>query len=72
MADYFDYKECLSAEEREFRQTLQIIEMLKAGYQKSGRIRKIFAELKLDHSEIKTLSDFEKLPYISRGKLIEL
>jgi phenylacetate-CoA ligase len=48
------------------------MEMLKSGYQKSSRIRKMFDELKMDHSEIKTMSAFEKLPVISRGKLIEL
>jgi phenylacetate-CoA ligase len=71
MADCYDYKECMPVEERERRHSLQIMEMLKAGYQKSSRIRKMFTELKMDHSEIKTLSDFEKLPIISRGKLIE-
>ncbi len=72
MADCFDHKECMPAEEREHRQTLQIMEMLKAGYQKSSRIRKMFAELKMDHFAIKTLSDFEKVPVIPRGRLIEL
>jgi phenylacetate-CoA ligase len=72
MADCYDYKECMPVEERERRRSLLIMEMLKSGYQKSSRIRKMFAELKMDHSEIKTLSDFEKLPVISRGKLIEL
>jgi len=72
MADCYDYKECLPAEERERRQILQIVEMINAGYRKSSRIRKIFSELPLDHSEIKTLNDFEKLPVISRAKLIEL
>jgi len=72
MADCYDYKECMPAEERAHRQTLQMIEMLNAGYLKANRIRKMFTELKLDPSEIKTLSDFEKIPLISREKLIEL
>ncbi|HVO67086.1 MAG TPA: AMP-binding protein [Syntrophales bacterium] len=72
MSDCYDYEECMPLEERERRQTLQIMKMLDAGLQRSSRIRKMFTELKLDYSDIKTLSDFEKLPVTSREKLIEL
>jgi phenylacetate-CoA ligase len=72
MADYFDDKENIPRDMRENRNTLQIREMLNIGFKRSSRIRKMFAEMKTDYSEIRTLDDFEKLPVISREKLIEL
>lgn len=72
MANYFDDKECMPNDERYVRKTNNVIEMLNIGYQKSSRIQKIFAEMKIDYSELRTLHDFEQLPIISREKLIEL
>jgi phenylacetate-CoA ligase len=62
----------MSCDERYGRKTFKIIEMLKRGYQRSSRIQKIFAEMKIDLAYLRTLEDFEKLPVISREKLIEL
>ena len=72
MTNYYDHKECMPAEERESRKTLQITDMISAGYHKSSRIRKMFENLQLDYSEVTTLVDYERLPIISREKLIEL
>lgn len=72
MEDYYDHTECALAEERECRQTSQILEMIRVGYKKSNRIRNMFADLNIESSEIKTLSDFEVFPVISREKLIEM
>jgi len=72
MPDYYDDRECLHQEERERRKTLQMLEMVRAGYQKSGRIRRILDDQGLHYEDIKTLADFQQLPVISRGKLIEL
>ncbi|MGO9137999.1 MAG: phenylacetate--CoA ligase family protein [Syntrophales bacterium] len=72
MPDYYDDRECLPQEERHHRKTRQILEMVAAGHRKSGRIRKIFADLELHHDEIKTLADFQLFPVIPREKLIEL
>ena len=72
MPDYYDDRECMPQEEREHRKTLQLLEMLASGLRQSSRIRKTFADLGLHHDEIKTLADFQLLPVISRGKLIEL
>ena len=72
MPNYYDDKECVTREKRKHRKTLLILEMLRAGHQKSSRIRKTFADLGLHHDEIKSLADFERLPVISREKLIEL
>lgn len=71
-AQFFDGKESLSAEKRQHFIDLKISEMINLGYKKSRRIKEIFNSLKLDHSEIKTVSDFSKLPVISREKLIEM
>ncbi len=49
-----------------------MLEMVTAGYRKSSRIKKIFAENKLHCNDIQTLRDFERIPVISREKLIEL
>jgi phenylacetate-CoA ligase len=72
MADYYDNKECTPTEKRERRQTLQMLEMLDLGYRKSSRIRKIISDLNLEPSEFHTLGDFERIPVISREKLIDL
>jgi phenylacetate-CoA ligase len=71
MMHYFDDKEHLSVEERQHRINLHLSEMVALGYQKSTRINKTCNELKLDPSAIRTISDFEKLPVISRANLIE-
>ena len=72
MTNYYDHKECMPVEERESRKTLQITDMITAGYHKSSSIRKMFENLQLDYSEVSTLVDYERLPIISREKLIEL
>jgi phenylacetate-CoA ligase len=72
MPDYYDDRERMPQEERERRKTLQMLEMLKAGHQKSSRIRRILDDQGLHYDDIKTLADFQQLPIISREKLIEL
>jgi len=68
---YDDQEECSTAERQE-RINLRISAMVQQGYKKSSRIRKIFDEYGLNFSTIKTIDDFERLPVISRAKLIEL
>ena len=68
---FFDDKENLSINERQHRINLQLSEMVSLGYHKSTRFRRMLDELKLDPAAIKTLSDFVKLPVISRPSLIE-
>lgn len=72
MPDYYDDRERMPQEERDHRKTLRTLEMLRAGHQKSSRIRTIFDNLGLHYDDIKTLADFQLLPVISREKLIEL
>jgi phenylacetate-CoA ligase len=69
---FLDDKENLSIDERQHRINLQLSEMVRLGYHKSTRFRKMLDELKVDPAAIKTLSDFGKLPVISRAGLIEL
>ena len=72
MPDYYDDRECMPQKERDHRKTLRMLEMLRAGHQKSSRMRTIFDNLRLHYDDIKTLADFQLLPVISREKLIEL
>jgi len=72
MSQYFDNKENMPRDERQSRKTFILMDMLNTGYQKSSRIRKMFTEMKINISEVRTLDDFEKLPVISREKLIKL
>jgi phenylacetate-CoA ligase len=72
MAKFLDNKEEWSIVERQNRINLRISEMVSLGYKKSSRIKRIFDECGIKASDIKTTDDFEKLPIISRAKLIEL
>jgi phenylacetate-CoA ligase len=72
MSQYFDNLESMPRDERYGRKTFKIIEMLKTGYQKSNRIQKMFAEMKIDLADLRTLEDFEQLPIISREKLVDI
>ena len=69
---YLDDKENLPIDERQRRINLQLSEMVRFGYHKSTRVKKMLDQLKLDPAAIKTISDFVKLPVISRARLIEL
>lgn len=72
MFQFYDSQESLSPEERNQRINRHISEMVSHAYQKSSRFKKICDELHLDYDAIKTIDDFEKLPVISRARLIEL
>jgi phenylacetate-CoA ligase len=72
MSQFYDSQESQPQEERNQRINKDISEMVSQAYQKSSRFKIICDELNLDHKTIKTIDDFEKLPVISRAKLIEL
>jgi phenylacetate-CoA ligase len=69
---FYDEKESLALEDRKRGINLRLSEMVSRGYLKSTQIRKMCDDLKLNPSNIKTINDFEKLPVISRAKLIDL
>ena len=49
-----------------------LAKMVRLGYQKSSRVKKIFDEKNIKPSEIKSIKDLEKLPVISREELVKL
>jgi phenylacetate-CoA ligase len=49
-----------------------LVKMVRLGYKKSSRVRKIFDGQNIRPSEIKTVKDLEKLPVISREQLVKL
>ncbi|MDO9528325.1 MAG: AMP-binding protein [Syntrophales bacterium] len=72
MADFFDDKEDLALTERQDYYDQRLSEMVNLGYQRSEKVKDILDELGVSPSGIKTLKDIEKLPIISREKLVEL
>ena len=71
-SEYFDNKENMASEERGTYYNQRLSEMIALGYERSKRIREIFDERDLTPSDIKTTRDLEKLPVISRERLIEM
>ena len=72
MTKFYDDKEHLSPKERQHHTNMYLSEMVNMGYQKSSRIKKIFDDLQLVDTSIRTINDLDKFPIISRAKLIEL
>ena len=72
MADFFDDKEDMTLSERQNYYDRRLSEMVNLGYQKSEKVKDILDKLNVSPLNIKTLSDIEKLPIISREKLVEL
>jgi phenylacetate-CoA ligase len=72
MPDYFDSKENMPLTEREDYYDKRLSEMIGLAYDKSKKVKAILDEHDISPSDIKTLRDIEKLPIISREKLVEL
>ncbi len=68
--DFFGL-ERVSSDERVARQTEKIREMVRLGYEKSSRVRAMMDQIGCAPADIGTLDDFQRLPVISREKLIE-
>lgn len=71
MSEYFDDKEIMSPVERLGEYNRRLSEMIGLGYEKSKKVREVLDELNLSPSDITTVSELEKLPVISRERLIE-
>ena len=69
---YFDAKENMPVEKRQIYYNKRLAKMVLLGYEKSGRVKKIFDEQNIDPRKIKTINDLEKLPIISRERLVNL
>lgn len=69
---FFDEKERWGVRQRERYYNTHLSAMVRVGYRKSSRVRKIFDERGIRPSEIKTIEDLQKLPVISREELVRL
>jgi phenylacetate-CoA ligase len=72
MASFFDEKENMPVDDRRRLQDQQLAEMVRLGYNKSAYIKKLFDDLQVKPSEIKTLDDIQHIPVISRERLVEM
>lgn len=72
MAIFFDDKEDMTLTEREDYYNRRLSEMIGLAYQKSKKVKDILDERGIGPSEIKTVKALEKLPIISREKIVEL
>ncbi|PKN77169.1 MAG: AMP-binding protein [Deltaproteobacteria bacterium HGW-Deltaproteobacteria-10] len=72
MNHLFDEKESWSREKRKLNQDKILSSMVKLGYEKSARIKKIFDTNKIDPLHIKSREDLEVLPVTSREKLVDM
>jgi phenylacetate-CoA ligase len=69
---YFDAKENMALTKRQSYYNQSLVKMVRLGYKKSPRVKKIFDERNINPSEIKSVKDLEKLPVISREQLVKL
>ena len=69
---YFDSKENMSLRKRLDYYDQNLAKMVRLGYQKSSRVKKIFDDRQLRPSEIRLVKDLEKLPVISREELVKM
>lgn len=72
MKKYFDGGEKSSVKERKTIQDQALAAMVKLGYKKSPRLKKILDACKINPAKIKTREDLEDLPVTSREKLVEM
>jgi phenylacetate-CoA ligase len=69
---YYDAKEKMSLSKRQSYYNQSLVKMVRLGYQKSSRVKKIFDERNIDPLKIRSIKDLEKLPVISREQLVKL
>lgn len=72
MKKYYDRSEKSSQKERKERQDKALKAMLKLGYKKSARLKKMLDTHKINPAKIKCREDMELLPVTSRERLVEL
>ncbi|HPC74917.1 MAG TPA: AMP-binding protein [Syntrophales bacterium] len=69
---FYDDKEARSVGSRRRDQSVKLARMVRRGYERSTRVRQVFDERKIDPGDIRSVRDLERLPVISRAKLIEM
>ncbi len=72
MKKYFDAREKATLKDRKTTQDRALADMIRLGYKKSSRLKKILDSHNLHPSKIKTREDLEKLPVTTREKLVEM
>ncbi|MBN2299005.1 MAG: AMP-binding protein [Deltaproteobacteria bacterium] len=72
MTTYFDDKETMSKDMRREYYNQRLVEMVKLGYDRSSRVKNMFDETGIRPVDIQSTDDLEKLPVISREKLVEI
>ncbi|MDI6722908.1 MAG: hypothetical protein QMD97_05085 [Candidatus Aenigmarchaeota archaeon] len=68
----FDKKESWGKKKRKSQQDKALVEMVKLGYEKSARVKKMLDDAGINPAEIKLREDLESLPVTSREKLVEM
>jgi phenylacetate-CoA ligase len=68
---FFDAKENMALTKRQSYYNQSLTKMIRLGYKKSSRLKKMFDERNIDPLKIKTIKDLEKLPVISREQLVK-
>jgi phenylacetate-CoA ligase len=69
---YYDAKGKMSLSKRQSYYNQSLVKMVRLGYKKASRVKKIFDERNIDPLKIKSVKDLEKLPVISREELVKL
>jgi phenylacetate-CoA ligase len=69
---YYDAKENMSQAKRQSYYNQSLVKMVRLGYRKASRVKKIFNERNIDPLKIKSVKDLEKLPIISREQMVKL
>jgi len=72
MTTFFDQKETMSADKRREYYNQRLSRMVELGYERSPRVKTMFDEHGLAPADVQTIDDLEKLPVISREKLVEI
>lgn len=72
MKRYYDAMEKASLKDRKTSQDKALADMVKLGYKKSTRLKKMLDAHKINPAKIRTRKDLEGLPVTSREKLVEM
>lgn len=72
MKKYFDAKEKSSLKDRKAAQDQALSAMVKLGYKKSARLKKMLDAHKINPAKVRTREDLEGLPITSREMLVDM
>jgi len=72
MDQLFDKKESWGKRKRKNQQDKALVEMVKLGYEKSARVKKMLDDAGIDPAAVQSREDLENLPVTSREKLVDM